>query len=479
MITLNNVFFAYKGTEENSLRDVSLHIPRGQCVLLCGPSGCGKTTLTRLLNGLIPDFFDGDFTGEAEVKGINIAKADILQLSEVVGTVFQNPRTQFFNTDADSEIVFGLENRGLPTEQLASRLEQVTEDLGLRDLRGRSIFELSGGEKQKIAFASVYAAGPEVFVLDEPSSNLDYQSIKELKRLIQKIKTQGKTIVIAEHRIWYLMDIADRVILMGNGQITGDMNISEFNQLAQIRQRKLRCRNLSEVKAEAAGAAMGKYRFEVTGLSVKLGHKTVLRNISFKAAGGEIIAITGENGAGKTTLARVLCGLEQEETGQIAFDGRTLSGKARREKSYLVMQDVGHQLFTDSVDAECRLGIKKDKEPFIDRTLAALSLAALKDRHPLSLSGGQKQRLAVAVSLLCGKEVLIFDEPTSGLDLSSMEEVGNLIKKLAADHKIILIMTHDIEFIKTICSRVLILSQGEMTGELDGEEKGELEKYLK
>ena len=474
MITLNNVSFSYKGTTENGLHNISLHIPRGQCVLLCGPSGCGKTTLTRIINGLIPDFFEGELTGKAEVNGINIAEADISQISDAVGTVFQNPRTQFFNTDVDSEIVFGLENRGLAVERLVSRLEQVTADLGLADLRGRSIFELSGGEKQKIAFASVYAAEPEVFVLDEPSSNLDFYSIKELKRLIEKIKAQGKTVVIAEHRIWYLTDIADRVILMADGKITGDMNISEFNRLSvtQIRQAKLRCRSLAEVKAEAGlkVTAERKHCLEVSGLTVKLGGTAVLRDISFTAAGGEIIAITGANGAGKTTLARALCGLEREEAGRVTYDGRLLSVKARREKSYLVMQDVGHQLFTDSVDAECHLGIRKDKEPLIDQTLTLLSLAGLKDRHPLSLSGGQKQRLAVAVSLLCGKEVLIFDEPTSGLDLSSMEEVGGLIKKLAAEQKIILIITHDIELIKTICSRVLILAEGKISGKpADGE----------
>lgn len=188
MITFDEVSFSYKGTEENDLNNISLHIPKGQCVLLCGASGCGKTTLTRLINGLIPYFFEGEFVGKMTVNGINTAEVNISQLSDIVGTVFQNPRTQFFNTDTDSEIVFGLENSGLPATELRNRLEEVSQDLQIQGLRNRSIFDLSGGEKQKIAFASVYASDPEIFVLDEPSSNLDYRSIKDLNSLIKKIK---------------------------------------------------------------------------------------------------------------------------------------------------------------------------------------------------------------------------------------------------------------------------------------------------
>ena len=492
MITLRNISFSYNGTKENNLSDISLHIPKGQCVLLCGGSGCGKTTVTRLINGLIPHFFEGEFSGEAIINGMNSAEADIAQLSDSVGTVFQNPRTQFFNTDTDSEIVFGLENRGLPPEQLLSRLEKVTQDLQIQNLRERSIFELSGGEKQKIAFASVYAAEPEIFVLDEPSSNMDYRSIKELRVLISKIKQQGKTIVIAEHRIWYVMDIADRVIFMENGKIAQDMDIQTFVNLpeAQIKHMELRCRNLADVKAEAVNAApdisessdvrvsSGRHTFEVKDITVKFGHTSVLQDISFTAAGGEIIAIAGENGAGKTTLARTLCGLTREAAGSISFDGKALSRKMRRERSYMVMQDVGHQLFTDSVYAECRLGIKDLPDAAIDEVLAELSLDRLKERHPLSLSGGQKQRLAVAVSVLCGKDILIFDEPTSGLDLKSMQEAGHIIKQLADNKKIVIVITHDIEFIKTICSRVLILSGGKIVKELCGAEKNELEKPM-
>ena len=484
MITFDEVSFSYKGTEENDLNNISLHIPKGQCVLLCGASGCGKTTLTRLINGLIPYFFEGEFVGKMTVNGINTAEVNISQLSDIVGTVFQNPRTQFFNTDTDSEIVFGLENSGLPATELRNRLEEVSQDLQIQGLRNRSIFDLSGGEKQKIAFASVYASDPEIFVLDEPSSNLDYRSIKDLNSLIKKIKMQGKTIIIAEHRIWYLMDIADRVIFMENGKITSDMDIQEFRNLPEKSEQltELRCRSLSEIKTDISYTYTSTYTsnrvLEIKGLTAKIEEKVILNNISFRANGGEIIAVTGENGAGKTTLARALCGLGRDESGVVSFDNKLLSKKMRREKSYMVMQDVGHQLFTDSVHAECQLGIKKTEETSMEEVLTLLSLSDMKDRHPLSLSGGQKQRLAVAVSMLCGKEILIFDEPTSGLDIKSMKKVGRLIERLADDKKIIIVITHDIEFIKMICSRILILSDGKIIKEITGKEKAGLEKYL-
>ena len=280
MIEFIKLSFAYKDMEKASLRELHLNIPKGQCVLLCGASGCGKTTVTRLVNGLIPHFFEGKLSGKVTVKGMNVAETEISTLSDSVGTVFQNPRTQFFNTDTDSEIVFGLENRMLDTEELKQQLERVVKDLHIEKLKGCSIFELSGGEKQKIAFASVYATNPDIFVLDEPSSNLDFHSVLELKKLIEKIKRQGKTIIIAEHRLWYLTDIADRVILMQDGQVFKDMNIQDFCRLPveQIQNMGLRCRNLSEIKTNINGKKNSEHSLELKDIHVKYGEKSILQN---------------------------------------------------------------------------------------------------------------------------------------------------------------------------------------------------------
>lgn len=481
MIRLENVSYSYAEDQVGSLHNISLHIKKGECILLCGTSGCGKTTLTRLINGLIPHFFPGKLSGKIRIDGRDPVTTEIATLSDIVGTVFQNPRTQFFNTDTDSELVFGLENRSVSREQMKQRLRELTQDLHLEHLRGRSIFALSGGEKQKIAFSSVYASNPKILVLDEPSSNLDAAAIEELAELIAKAKSEGKTIIIAEHRLWYLMNLADRVMFLRDGVLEKDLPIADFCSLPpdEIEDMGLRCRNLKEVRVRETHVSLAKNYLDVQNLRVCLGKQCILKDLSFSLQGGEIIAIVGANGAGKTTLARTLCGLQKEVSGSIALNGEMLSSKKRKQRSYMVMQDVGHQLFTDSVWEECHLGTQNPDEAQVDYALNLLELSPYKDRHPLSLSGGQKQRLAVAVSLICGRTVLVFDEPTSGLDLSSMKEVGRLAKELSQHGSILMIITHDVEFMKHICSRILVLSEGKIVADLSGEAREAVEQILR
>lgn len=231
MIEFRNVSFSYPDGADGGLKNIDITIPDGQCVLLCGRSGCGKTTLTRLLNGLIPQFFAGELTGEVLLDGENIFSLPMYRIAEKVGSVFQNPRTQFFNVDTDSEIAFGIENEALPPEELKRRVAETAQALRIESLLGRSIFALSGGEKQKIAFASVYAMQPEVYLLDEPSSNLDSDAIDGLREHIRLIKSQGKTVIIAEHRLYYLNDVADRIIYLENGCIAGDWTPELFAAL--------------------------------------------------------------------------------------------------------------------------------------------------------------------------------------------------------------------------------------------------------
>lgn len=211
MITFQDVSFSYPGGAEGSLRHIDLTIPDGQCVLLCGCSGCGKTTLTRLINGLIPQFFAGKLTGRVLLDGEDLAGLPMYRIAERVGSVFQNPRTQFFNVDTDSEIAFGMENEAVPQTEMARRVAETACALHIEPLLGRNIFALSGGEKQKVAYASVYALQPSVYLLDEPFSNLDMSSIAALRAHLQLIKAQGKTVIVAEHRLYYLMDVAVRL----------------------------------------------------------------------------------------------------------------------------------------------------------------------------------------------------------------------------------------------------------------------------
>ena len=463
MIELKRVNFRYDGSDEDTLQNVSLSVGSGECVVLTGASGCGKTSLTRLINGLVPHFYSGRLEGSVQVNGKDIAGCEPHELSHIVGSVFQNPRTQFFTTDTNSELVFGMENCGVPYEDMHIRYKDTLQALALEKLCGRDIFALSGGEKQRIAFGSIFALHPQVYILDEPSANLDATGVEMLRDILLLLKAQGKTILIAEHRLYYLREVADRVVLMEHGAVTRTFSADELSSLSlsDLHALGLRAFASQELRVKPRAAPSGIPALELRELSAAYEKgKNVFEGICATIEAGEIAGVIGPNGQGKTTLAHTICGLRHEKCGEVLFNRKSIQPKKRSQYAFLVMQDPNYQLFCDSVLAELQLaanGHSHNSEE-IASILGALDLESVQDRHPLSLSGGQKQRLCIALAVLSPAKVLIFDEPTSGLDYANMKRVAEMLSILASRGKAILVISHDNEFLSEVCSRIISLS---------------------
>ena len=399
MIELKNITFTYSNTKIGSLKNLNLTIKDGECVLITGGSGCGKTTIIRLINGLIPNFFEGELQGEVLINGQNVTQSELYDTAKTVSTVFQNPRSQFFNVDTTSELAFACENHGMPEQEILNRIVKTVAELKLEPLMNRSLFDLSGGQKQKIACASVAVTGNNIILLDEPSANLDLKTIAELRELLKKWKSEGKTIVIAEHRISYLWDIIDRTVILCNGEISKELSRTKMNKLTEddLHKMGLRTNTVNTVVEPVETTADSKSSITIQNFCYKYKNGHLALNIPYmQIPAGQITAITGNNGEGKTTFLNTLCGLGHRAKGFIEFNEKIYKRHARQKLIFLVMQDVNHQLFTESVLDEVLISQAEENAEEARRILASLDLEAYTDRHPQSLSGGQKQRVAVA-----------------------------------------------------------------------------------
>ena len=456
MIKFENVNVTMQG--KRILSDINLAIQDGEFVLICGESGCGKTTMTKLINGLIPHFVrDVSVDGTITVCGKNVAEMPMYEIAELVGSVFQNPRTQFFYTNSNAEMAFGLENRGVEPEYIRKRIKNTINELDIEKLEDRDVFSMSGGEKQLLAFASVYAMNPQIYVLDEPSANLDIAAMEKLSERMKVIKEKGHTVVVAEHRLAWIQKFADRIIYMKEGRIEQEFTSDEFKALSDLKRKQMGLRSIvpeqiqiPEITGNSEDAVL-----QICNLSCKRKKQMIFQNISLSARAGDIIGITGKNGAGKSTFCNCLCGLLKPKGGEILYQGKKLSEKARTKLFGMVMQEVNHQLFSDSVKNECLLANEDASEQEIKALLEEFDLKEYAEYHPMILSGGQRQRLAVCQAVMGGKKLLIFDEPTSGLDFRHMCQVEKLMKRLAEEKYIIIVVTHDYEFLNRACKRYI------------------------
>ena len=475
MIKIDHISFSYGEENENTggVRDIDLNIEDGQFVVLCGESGCGKTTITRLINGLIPHYYEGQMAGEVWVNGEKVSEQPLYDTAAVVGSVFQNPRSQFFNVDTTSEITFGCENLGQPEKDIRERFAKTVRDFRLEKLMDRNIFHLSGGEKQKIACAGVSIMEPDVLVMDEPSSNLDAASILDLRKILAFWKSQGKTIIVSEHRLYYLRGLADRFIYLAEGQVSRDYSAAEFEQLTEQQRSNMGLRTFALERLlppvlpqqEKTALALHNFRFAYKN------EPETLHIMDCEIPTNRIVGIIGNNGAGKSTFSRCFCGLEKR-CGEIVWNGRKYRPKDRLSTCYMVMQEVNHQLFTESVLDEVLISMEEENQERAEEILNRLDLLAFKDRHPMSLSGGQKQRVAIASAIASKRSILFFDEPTSGLDYRHMKEVANVLRQVRDAGITVYVITHDLELILDCCTDVIHLEDGSIIDQYGMDEDG-------
>lgn len=459
MIHFDHVNLTYENADHPALSDCSFDIEKGQTVLLAGMSGCGKSTILNLINGLLLHDEQTEVSGTIQISGKAAQDLEQWEVADLVGSVFQNPKSQFFNLTVADEIIFGLENRGATRPQMERALARAAEVCGVQDLLGRDIFGLSGGEKQRIACASAYATDPDVLVLDEPSANLDEQSIEALAKVLAEWKRQGKTVVIAEHQLWYALDIVDEVFYIRDGHVERTFTPDQlrFMDAADRAQLGLRqCTRPPDIAPEPG--PVGDDGIFAQGLTTSNKRIPVWQNIDFHIPRGRVCAITGKNGAGKTTLARVLCGLKKTNAGTLNIDGQVAKRKQLRARSFMVMQDVNAQLFGETALDEVTFGDESLKDQAYD-ALERLGLGGYAKRNPSTLSGGQRQRLAVADALVSKRDIIVLDEPTSGLDLRHMQQVSDALHQMALSDKCVVVITHDMEFVHT--SNALVINWGQ------------------
>ncbi|MBF1001796.1 MAG: ATP-binding cassette domain-containing protein, partial [Lachnospiraceae bacterium] len=305
---------------------------------------------------------------------------------------------------------------------------------------------------------------PQNYVLDEPSSNLDIQAIEKVRKILSLLKQQGKTVIIAEHRTYYLKDLIDRAIYMEDGKVVREYTMAELARLTYEERVNsgIRTVDLLSYPITAHHARSSSHTIELKDIHCFYGQTEALSIPKLSIPSGRITAIIGTNGAGKSTFVSCMCGLMKKTKGTFLLDGKKQSAKERVRDSYLVMQEVNHQLFSDSVREEIVLGSGESSENSLQEIMTALDISALSERHPMTLSGGQKQRVIIASAMFCGKKILYFDEPTSGLDFSHMIQTCQLLKQLQKEDVFLFIITHDYELIASVCDSVIHVENGQV-----------------
>jgi len=493
IIKVKDLSFRYHGSDNFTLKEIDFRVKKGEIIGITGKSGCGKSTLLYSLSGIIPHTVKGEKKGSVNVCGLDTEKHDIATLTTNIGFIFQNPEIQLFNVSVEDELAFIAENLNYSPEKIRRCVEFALDALDIRHLRNRYPFDLSGGEKQKVALASVISVKPEVLVLDEPTSELDARGRTAVLETLEKLNNEGMTIILAEHNLDEALPLMDRLMVLDDGRIRilGKPEDVFRNNLffelglrapqsvevgMKLRQRKMTLTiddaaiclkdNVSNLKIlrDAPQTLHRDPVIEVKNLSFQSNNRNILNDINLIVKHGEVVGLVGENGSGKTTLAMILTGLLKPTAGNVKVMGRPVEGDPREvhERVGFLFQNPENQLFCNSVKSEIAYGTEKLNENLVSKLIKQMDLEKFRDKHPLTLSRGERQRVAAATALSRDPDILIVDEPTTGQDWNHVKAFMDLLIGLNKEGKTIILITHDMRVVAEYCTRLLVMRNGEI-----------------
>lgn len=508
IIEFKDFSFKYRVQAEPTLKEINLTIYEGEKVLIVGPSGSGKSTLSHCLNGLVPFFYKGNVSGELFINGENINTKDIFELSKIVGTVLQDPDSQFIGLTVGEDIAFKLENYCINQDEMIEMVNNASRLVDIESELESSPYKLSGGQKQRVTLAGVTVDEVKVLLFDEPLASLDPATGKSAMELIDKIQSkENKTVVIIEHRLEDVLQCdIDRVIVMDNGVIVADTTpnqllSSDILQKVGVREplyitalKYAGCKldenlNLKNIKTLDINQCCDKVKqwyessrrdehknnseviLELKNIDFSYSNeKQILKDISFKINKGEITSIVGKNGAGKSTISKLICGFYKPTKGEILFDGKDIADetiKERSEKIGFVMQNPNQMISKTMVFDEVAFGLKirgykKDEiKEKVDNVLKICGLYGHRNWPISALSFGQKKRVTIASILVLKPEIIILDEPTAGQDFRHYTEIMEFLVELNKTGVTIIMVTHDMHLMLEYTDNVIVLSNGE------------------
>ncbi len=526
IITFHNVTYTYPAAPRPALQHVSLTINEGEFILVCGPSGGGKSTLLRAINGLVPHFHGGHWSGQVLVDGQDTRTTPPRELAGSIGFVFQDPDAQFVVEVVEDELAFAMENAGLSQTVMRRRIEEALDQVEIAHLRHRVITTLSGGERQRVAIAAALTVQPRILLLDEPTSQLDPHTAEEVLTALYKLNADlGLTIVLSEHRLERVVQYVDRVLwvepdraedaelaviasadqppahsspylfadpreilalmpypppLAAVGKLLSwiplPLTIKEGRRLVAqtwaAEAGSLWGRSIQSAAPPRPAPAAGKPLLQTIRLHAAYAGEPALQGVDFTLSAGEIVAVMGRNGSGKTTLLRHLVGLNQPQQGRVLLDGQDISRRQVEDLAQqigYVPQNPGDLLYHDTLADELRFTLRNHALPVDERhisaTLETLGIAHLAAAYPRDLSGGEAQRAALAAILVAEPRIVLLDEPTRGLDYAAKHALAQLLQRQAAAGRGVVLVTHDVEFVALCAGRVVLLGEGEVVVE--------------